>query len=110
MIVLGKIDLDVLKLNPDRKKRREHHTVLYSSFPCWFLQFRKSFSFSQVVLNMKFAIAALLAGSAAAFAPEFKGRASTIVKSAYETEVGAVMPTGKNLGNIDLASQRFLAN
>jgi hypothetical protein len=46
---------------------------------------------------MKFAIAALLAGSAAAFAPEFKGRASTIVKSAYETEVGAVLPTGKKI-------------
>jgi hypothetical protein len=43
---------------------------------------------------MKLAIAALLTGFAAAFAPaEFKGRASTSVK-AYDSELGVINPTG----------------
>jgi hypothetical protein len=42
---------------------------------------------------MKLIIAALIAGSAVAFAPEFKGRASTTVNS-YEGELGVVAPTG----------------
>jgi hypothetical protein len=51
---------------------------------------------------MKLAVAALLAGSAAAFAPEFKGRVSTTVEAyksvkSYNSVVGAVAPTGKNL-------------
>jgi hypothetical protein len=43
--------------------------------------------------TMKLAIVALLAGSAAAFAPEFKGRASSAVNS-YENELGVIDPTG----------------
>ncbi len=42
---------------------------------------------------MKLAIAALLAGSAAAFAPQQMGRASTAVNS-YDGELGTIAPTG----------------
>lgn len=43
---------------------------------------------------MKFAIAALLAGSAAAFAPAQVSKASTALNSAYEDELGVIAPTG----------------
>ena len=43
---------------------------------------------------MKLAIAALLAGSAAAFAPAQTGKASTALNMAFESELGAqVRPT-----------------
>jgi hypothetical protein len=44
---------------------------------------------------MKFIIAGLLVGSAAAFAPASHGRASTAIKnSPYQNEVGVIDPTG----------------
>jgi hypothetical protein len=44
---------------------------------------------------MKLAIAALVAGSAVAFAPQQTGRAATSVKaSPYENEAGVIAPTG----------------
>ncbi len=42
---------------------------------------------------MKLAIAAIIAGSAAAFAPQQVGRTSTVVKG-YENELGVIEPTG----------------
>lgn len=43
---------------------------------------------------MKFALSALLAGSAAAFAPAKVGKTSTALKSTYENELGVIAPTG----------------
>uniref|UniRef100_A0A7S2E8A4 Fucoxanthin-chlorophyll a/c light-harvesting protein n=1 Tax=Trieres chinensis TaxID=1514140 RepID=A0A7S2E8A4_TRICV len=43
---------------------------------------------------MKLAIAALLAGSAAAFAPAQSGKASTALNMAFESELGAQPPLG----------------
>ena len=43
---------------------------------------------------MKLAIAAILAASAAAFAPELKSRSSTAMKMSYENELGVIAPTG----------------
>ena len=43
---------------------------------------------------MKLAITALLAGSAAAFAPSKVSKASTALNSAYENELGVIAPTG----------------
>jgi len=43
---------------------------------------------------MKIAIAALLAGSAAAFAPSAKRSASSSLQMSYESELGVLAPTG----------------
>mmetsp|Transcript_4590 Transcript_4590/g.5286 ORF Transcript_4590/g.5286 Transcript_4590/m.5286 type:complete len:197 (+) Transcript_4590:61-651(+) len=43
---------------------------------------------------MKLAIATLLAGSAAAFAPSKVAQTSTSLQSAYENELGVIEPTG----------------
>ena len=43
---------------------------------------------------MKLAIAASLLASAAAFSPSSQGKASTSLKMSFESEAGAIAPTG----------------
>lgn len=43
---------------------------------------------------MKFALAALLAGSAAAFAPSASKASTSVLSMSYENEVGVIQPTG----------------
>ncbi|GAX15189.1 hypothetical protein FisN_12Lu194 [Fistulifera solaris] len=43
---------------------------------------------------MKLAIAAILAGSAAAFAPSANKASSSVLKMSYENELGVIAPTG----------------
>ena len=47
-----------------------------------------------LVLKMKLAIAALLAGSAAAFAPSASKAGSSALSMGYENELGVIQPTG----------------
>jgi hypothetical protein len=55
--------------------------------------FAEALNFRRLFITMKLAIAALIAGSAAAFAPQQVGRASTAVNS-YDGELGTIAPTG----------------